>query len=277
MNFLNTTHKRKAFAITLSLLSLLLLLMFFFGMKYVTPPIEKGIEITFGTDEIGENKNTSTQIEKSEATPTPPMEKVEEKTPIEPIEEKPVLTQQTQESVVIPVKTPSKKVVEPPKNTPSTEPKKVETKKEIPQQKPSSETTDALANILGATKKNDANGNENQNGNQGNLQGNPYSHSFYGTGGNTTTGKGWGLNGRNLLGGQKILPDCNETGRVVVQIEVDKTGKVVKITPGVKGTNNNAPCLIEAAKKTAQTYRWNADEKAPERQVGFIVINFLLN
>ena len=70
--------------------------------------------------------------------------------------------------------------------------------------------------------------------------------------------------------------ECNEEGRVVVRIVVDRNGKVVEATPGVQGTTNTSPCLMEPARKTALMHSWNPDSKAPSQQVGFVVVNFKL-
>ena len=113
-------------------------------------------------------------------------------------------------------------------------------------------------------------------GYKGDPNGNPYANSFYGGSGTGGSGKGWGLNGRKNISGENIRQDCNEAGFVVVQIEVDRNGKVIRAKAGQKGTTNSAPCLLEAARKSALTYRFNADEKAPQTQIGFITINFRL-
>ena len=73
-----------------------------------------------------------------------------------------------------------------------------------------------------------------------------------------------------------VTPDCNEEGRVVVAITVDRSGKVISADPGVKGSTNNAPCLLAPAKATAFMYQWAPDVEAPEKQIGFVVINFKL-
>jgi len=72
------------------------------------------------------------------------------------------------------------------------------------------------------------------------------------------------------------VPDCQEEGRVVVEIHVNKSGKVTNAIPGKKGTTGDG-CLYEAAKKTALTYKWPSDAKAPTKQVGFVVVNFSLS
>lgn len=277
---LDTVHKRKSFTITSVILLMLLLLMFLSGMKYLDPPQEKGITITFGTDlqGMGEMQPASSTPQTEEVPEEIPEETpIPEEIPSEDDKQEEVVTQDTnEETPVIAQNTKKKQKKEDSSPKTQTQPKEPE------KPKPSSETTDALASILGTPKKTENNargggqGDDNVNGHKGSLDGNPYSNSYYGSGGSGGNGKGWGLNGRSLQGGEKIAQECNEEGRVVVEIEVDQTGKVVKIKPGVRGTNNSHPCLIEAARKTAQTYRWNADSRAPQRQIGFIEINFRL-
>ena len=81
------------------------------------------------------------------------------------------------------------------------------------------------------------------------------------------------MRGRGKPYKSKVLPECDEEGSVVVQIQVNRQGRVVNAVPGKRGTTG-ALCLYDAAKKTALTYKWPPDSKAPERQVGFVVINF---
>ncbi len=45
--------------------------------------------------------------------------------------------------------------------------------------------------------------------------------------------------------------NCNEYGKVVVEIVVDKDGNVIKAIAGVKGSTNNSKCLLIASKETA--------------------------
>ncbi|NJW55580.1 energy transducer TonB, partial [Salinimicrobium sp. CDJ15-91] len=76
---------------------------------------------------------------------------------------------------------------------------------------------------------------------------------------------------------EKFIQDCNESGIVVVQIEVDRSGRVTRAIPGVKGTTNNATCLTDPAKRAALATRFNSDSKAPAKQVGTIIYNFKLS
>ena len=115
-----------------------------------------------------------------------------------------------------------------------------------------------------------------RNNKQGQLNGDPYATSYYGSPGSGSATGGYGLNGRSLVSKGKVQQECNEEGRVVVKIIVDRNGSVISATPGVKGTTNNAACLLEPAKKTAFMHKWNLDAKAPDQQVGFVVVNFKL-
>jgi hypothetical protein len=82
------------------------------------------------------------------------------------------------------------------------------------------------------------------------------------------------------LGGRKAmrLPipvyQCRGGGDVTIRIEVDRRGYVVGTAIHAAVSTNNT-CLIEAARRAAQTSRFAADSKAPERQQGRIVYRFI--
>lgn len=278
---LNTQHKRKSFAVTSAILIMLVLLMLLSGMKYLDPPLEKGITITFGYDTQGMGEIQP--VAPSPITEDVPQENpeeipVEQDIPSQEDKQEEAITQTIEEDAPV-IAQNTKKKPNKTENKPKTE---NQPNKEPEKPKPSTETTDVLASVLGTPKRTDSNnkgggqGDDNVAGHKGSLSGNPYSNSYYGSEGSGGNGKGWGLNGRSLQGGEKIQQECNQEGRVVVEIEVDQTGKVVKMKAGVRGTTNPHPCLIEAAKKTAETYRWNPDNRAPQRQIGYIEINFRL-
>ena len=113
-------------------------------------------------------------------------------------------------------------------------------------------------------------------GDKGKLEGNSYSSSYYNNYGFGGRGKGYGLNGRNLQSNGKVVQDCNKEGTVVVRITVNNNGEVVQAVPGVKGSTNTHPCLLEPALKTALLHKWFPDNNAPAEQIGFVVIQFKL-
>ncbi len=113
-------------------------------------------------------------------------------------------------------------------------------------------------------------------GNQGNPSGNINSDNYNGTGlGNK--GISYSLNGRNSLSIPKPKYNLQESGKVVVEITVDKNGKVVNARPGMSGTTTTSNQLWKAAKNAALKARFNADSKAPAYQQGTITYNFELN
>ena len=120
-------------------------------------------------------------------------------------------------------------------------------------------------------------GNDNAAGDKGSPDGDPNAKSYYGNGAGLDGDGNYRLGGRRALNKEKFVQDCNESGIVVVRIEVNRQGQVIAATPGVKGTTNNASCLTEPARKAALATRFNSDADAPSRQVGTIVYNFKLS
>ncbi len=140
---------------------------------------------------------------------------------------------------------------------------------------------DKLDALMGGLNNSEGNaegseGDDNRAGDKGQPDGDPYAASYYGSPGSGSGTGGYGLGGRSLSTKGKVEQECNQAGRVVVRIVVDRNGRVIEATPGVRGTTNNDPCLLEPARKTAFKHRWNPDSRAPARQIGFVVVNFKL-
>ncbi|WGK66297.1 energy transducer TonB [Croceiramulus getboli] len=276
MAMLDTVHKRKSLTITTILHVLILILLFLVGMTYLDPPPENGIAINFGTSDVGSGNIQPTKPIASAPKNTTPEPQPQVTAPIK--EE--VVTQETEEAPVIknePKKETPKPVVEKPKEVtkkPVEQPKK-------PDPKPSQSTLDALSSITnGPTSEGEAaggEGNDNTAGDKGSRDGDPNASSYYGQ------GKGLDGDGNYLLGGRKALnkakriQDCNEAGIVVVSIEVDRNGNVIKAVPGVRGTTNNSRCLLQPAKEAALATKFNADGAAPPKQIGKIIYRFSLS
>ena len=184
-------------------------------------------------------------------------------------------------------------------------PKKVEEAKPVekPVPKPSKSTTDALSNLLNGTS-NGGDGDDKVAGNKGKASGDPNATGYNGGGGSGTgsgggngsgqglgTGSGYGNgngggrgngNGNYQLAGRKFLSTpspqytCDEEGTVVVQITVDRSGKVVNAQAGIRGTTNAAKCLLDQAKIAAMNTKINPSDDAPDKQVGKIIYSFKL-
>jgi len=113
-------------------------------------------------------------------------------------------------------------------------------------------------------------------GNQGSANGTPGANQ-YGSGGGAGNGISFSLDGRSARSLPKPGFPGNEEGRVVVEVTVDKYGKVTNANPGAKGSTTMNPALLSAAKKAALSARFNSDNGAPAFQRGTITYLFVLD
>ena len=281
-----TPEQKKSMLITTTLFVLLLLALIF--IKYANAvKIQElagggggGISINFGDSDVGMGDDFRSEVLKvsdQKSQPTASSASDEE-----------ILTTESDDAVGIP---PTPKKNDAPKKVTQPVPSKPT---------PSKSTNDALSNILKGSNKG-GDGDDNVAGNKGKANGNLNSGGYYGDGGSgggtgggngsgngpgngsgNGPGSGSGSGGGYNLGNRKALvkPDpnytCNETGQVAIEVTVDRTGRTTGVVRA-KGTTNTAPCLVEAAKIAARNTRWQADENAPEKQVGKIIYTFSLN
>ncbi len=298
---ISAADKRKSLVITI-LIYLLLLLILFFARFWPPANLQElaggggggGVTVNFGDSEFGSGNNFESEVleVKNETKQTPK--------PIDASEEQIIAQENTTDDNDVAFK-----------NKPVTNKPKVaivpkETKVEVLKPKVTKNTNDALANILNGSNKG-GDGNSNTQGNQGSANGS-LSNDGYGSGG-SGGGKGGGIGSGNgtgsgqgngsgsgvgsgsgsgggigySLGNRKALSKpapkytCNESGKVVVEVSVDRNGNTTNVVAGVKGTTNTAKCLLDQAKIAAMNTKWQASEDAPEKQVGRIVYSFTLN
>lgn len=298
MNTTNSSDQRKSILIASLLYSILLLILFF--IRFWPPAnLEEltggggggGVTVNFGDSDLGSGANYKSEILE--------VQKQVKQTPAKATPDEAILSQEnsTEETAIIPQK------VKPLKPTPilKEEPKPVV----VAKPKVSNNTNDALASIMkGANKGGD--GDDKVAGNKGNANGSLSSNGYYGTGGSgggtgggngtgngmgTGSGSGTGSGGGSgagsgggySLGNRKALSKpvpkyiCNESGKVVVEVAVDRNGRTISAIPGIKGSTNTASCLLEQAKIAALNTKWDASSNAPEKQIGRIEYNFNLN
>jgi outer membrane biosynthesis protein TonB len=251
-----------------------------------------GVTLNFGDSDFGSGKNIQSEVLN--------IQNEVKSTPTQSIPEESVLSQEntTQESVVLPQKEKPKKTEVVVKENP---------KPEVVKPKVSNATNDALSSILkGANKGGD--GNDKTAGNKGKSNGSLTATGYYGTGGSgggtgggngtgtgigngsgygpgngSGTGGGSGGGSGYSLGNRKALSKpapkymCDESGKVVVEVSVDRNGNTINAVAGVKGTTNTAKCLLDQARIAAMNTKWDASANAPEKQVGKIIYNFNLN
>ena len=293
MNVLTTPHQKKSAVITTLIAGLLMLLFFTLGLTYFSPPISYGMEVNLGTSTSGSGvvqppKPPAQQAAITEETPEEEVQQAETspQPPSEVKEETKVLTESESE-VAVDEKEKSEEDFPP-------EPKEIleeivekveeleEPKPDLESVKPKPEISESTKSVLSGLINNnkreqvEGEGDDAEVGDKGKQGGNPYANSYYNQAGLGGVGKGYGLNGRNLQSGGKVVQECNQEGIVVVRITVNRKGEVVLAEPGVKGSTNTHPCLLEPAKKTAELHRWHSDGDAPQKQIGFVVIQFKL-
>jgi len=281
MKYFKTKHEKDSARITLLITVIILLLIFIVGPKYMDPPLEYGIAVNFGTTNFGSGSVQPKKPIKSQPKKIKEPQKIEESKPetSKPQEiKKEVLTQDNAESIAIKKKESAEK-----KKKAKAEAKAKKEAQRIERIKREQEAKKKrLDDLIGGIGKSDGTetrgeGDDNRAGDKGQLNGDPYAPSYFGNPGSGGGGTGYGLRGRGRPFKNVEKQKCNEEGRVVVKITVNRSGKVVNAEPGVKGTTNNALCLLDPARKTALSYVWKPDPKAPSQQVGFIVIDFSLS
>ncbi|WP_053991681.1 hypothetical protein [Mangrovimonas sp. TPBH4] len=292
MKYFETKYERNSAKITALIMVILILLLFVVGHKYLDPPEEYGVAVNFGNSAVGSG---DVQPTKPLAPPTETVETpVEEVKPEETVQPQPkevvetaskaedVLTEESAEAIAVKKKKEADakakaeaERVEREKRE-AAEKKRLEEEKKKQEEAKKKQALDALIGGVSNSKGTETGGEgpDGKPGDKGQLDGDPYAPSYFGGSGPGKGGVGYGLGGRGRPSKEIFKQDCNEYGLVVVRIEVDRSGNVVAAEPGIRGTTNTHPCLLEPAKKIALSHKWPADPKAPARQVGFVSINF---
>lgn len=93
-----------------------------------------------------------------------------------------------------------------------------------------------------------------------------------------TSGKGisYILQGRAVQNLPAPRHDYQGEGRVVVEVSVDRSGKVIEATPGIKGSTTLDGYLLKIAEEAAMGPSFTAKPDAPPVQKGTITYIFIL-
>lgn len=205
-----------------------------------------------------------------------------------------LLTQDHEPSIALHTKKTQKKVIEKRKLDPSIEIEKRRKQEQIAQQRLEEQNSqkklleEKMIGNINSRAKNAFGGGLTDNGstskgegitygpgNQGNPDGQP-GVKRYGPGGGIGNGISYNLSGRQARSLPKPAYPGNEGGIVVVEVTVDKLGKVSAVRGGIFGSTSNDPDLLEAATKAARAAKFNVDDNAPEFQKGTITYHFVL-
>ena len=283
------SERGKGVAGTIIIHLVLFLLLIFVGFSVPPPPeIEEGILVNFGTDETGLGMiEPSPPAYQEEASP-PAAENV-----VKVTNEEPILTQNTEDA-------PEVKKVDPEAEKRKLE--KIEADKKLKEQREAerilkvqaeaerkriaaeqqrqsdimNRTKNALANSKNAGTSSTGEGITGGAGNQGSATGSVDSKVRGEGSGLGDKGIAYDLQGR----GFQTLPspkyDYQGEGRVVVEVSVDRSGKVIQAIPGTKGSTTLDEYLLKVAKDAALQARFNEKPDAPLIQKGTITYNFIL-
>jgi len=253
MEFIRDRNKRESAMIVTVIGILLLFLLIFAGLPYPDPPIDDAMtmQISFGRDNQGDGDTQPDEVSESEPEEVPEEVAESKPVPVESVED--VVTQNTEETISMPVE-----------NTTDSE---TETVVEEPVQE-----VDPQALYPGNTSNSssdDSQGDTGGPGDQGSPDGGD-NNNFKGS----PDGTGFKLSGRGILHRPSITNTTQETGKVVVNIWVDRNGKVIRATPGAKGSTTTNSHLRKLAKTAALQYKFTSNTKAKEEQQGTVVIVF---
>jgi outer membrane biosynthesis protein TonB len=275
-----------------------------FSTPQLPPDTGEGILVNFGTGETGSGeiepsppalKQESSAPPVKEVTPPPSSSKAAVKT-----KEEPLLTQNTEDAPAVKKADPeaTKKKLE-----------KIEADKKIKEERDAeririrqeeaekkriaaeqqresdimNRTKNALANSQNRGTNSTGEGIAGGPGNQGDPNGSINSKvrgvgSGLGDKGSGTGDKGisYNLQGRGFQALPHPKYDYQGEGIVVVEVSVDRSGKVVQATPGTKGSTTLDEYLLKVAKEAALGARFEVKQDAPVIQKGSITYKFIL-
>jgi colicin import membrane protein len=267
----------------------LLLLLVIVGFSVPPPPEkEEGILVNFGTGETGSGliEPSPPVVEKTVSTP-PPQQSAEKHT------EDALLTQNSEEA-------PEVKKVDPAAEKKKREKieadRKIKEQLEAEKQKKIAEeierkrieaeqqrqtdiinrTKNALANSKNANTNSTGEGVAGGEGNQGSVNGSVDSKNRGEGSGLGDKGISYDLKGRGFQSIPEPKYDYQREGKVVVEVRVDRDGKVIQATAGIQGSTTLDEDLLRIAKEAALKARFESKPDAPNIQIGTITYNFKL-
>ena len=233
-----SNNKTIAVAVTVAVHAVAVVLLFLFALTTPLPlPGEAGVEVNLGMYNEGMGYNQQPKPT-NEVQPAAPQQETKEET----------VTQDTEEAPAI----------EPPKP-----------KKEEPKVDPR-----ALFKPVNPQDNTSSEGNTNTPGDQGNPNGGQDINNYEGQGG-SGGGPSYDLGGRNAKSLPRPSKDFSEEGTIVVDIWVDRDGRVQRTDIG-KGTTITNTRMRETARQAAMSSVFAPDTEAAELQKGTITYKFII-
>lgn len=298
-----TESQRSGIIYTVLIHACILLFLLMLTLSTDIPPTStEGLLVDFGYSETGKGEEEPSAVySKNDNLYKPPVQVSQKATSTaQPqiksgdIKEEDLLTQDQEATIALRSKKVEKKIVEKKTPDPAIELEKKRKQEEIAQQKLEEQNLQKkmkeeqmIGNINSRVKNafgggltdngstSQGEGNTYGPGNQGDPNGQP-GVKRYGPGGGTGNNISYNLSGRQARFLPKPAYPGNEGGIVVVEVTVDKLGKVSAVRAGIFGSTSSDPDLLEAATKAARAAKFNVDDNAPAFQKGTITYHFVL-
>jgi len=283
------SEKKKGIIGTSIMTIIILTLLVLVAFKLPEPPeTEEGILVNFGTDESGfgmiepspppvqEEASVpppvaATEVQKEEALLTQNDEEAPEVKKVDPEAERKRLEKiEADRKIKVQLEAERKK-----KEAEEAERKRIEAEQKR-QADIMNKTRDALANSKNAGTTSKSEGDAGGTGNQGVQTGSVDSKNRGEGSGLGNQGISYDLGGRGFQSLPKPNYDYQGEGKVVVEVSVDRSGKVIQARPGITGSTTLDDYLLKVAKEAALKARFEAKSDAPAVQKGSITYNFVL-
>lgn len=269
MDYREENNYPKAFLATGIIMAVLIALCYFIVFKN-PPPQEMGtggILVNYGTTDEGMG-NDLTSVEEPSKAEKPNHTKPSKVTPAPATEQK-TQTEQSDKKVVTQNTEDAPEV----NATPKKVSKVVATEPAVKAAKPTvNQNALYKGKSNGATGEGD--GTTNTPGNQGKPTGSTLADNYNGTG---SGNGGLQMAQRSFISKPSVTDDHRSTGKVVVDIRVDKDGNVTYASAGAKGTTITDANLLQRCEDAVRNSKLNPSPNAADNQVGKVVFVFKLN
>lgn len=248
-----------ALIVTVLFHAILVALLLFFALRTPLPlPGEEGIEVNLGNSDVGMGDIQPEEVASLQnASPPPSSSQADDEAVTENSDESPAIEKINKK--VSKTVEPTNTQVTKPKTETSTQP--VANPKAIYTGKSNKTTQGGSQGITG------------QPGDQGKPNGTPGSTNYDGLGGKGN-GIGYDLGGRGAKNLPKPVYNSDEQGDIVVEIKVDRDGRVTFARAGARGTTISDQTMQRQAEEAARRSLFVRDISAPEEQRGTITYRF---
>ncbi len=248
---------------------ILLILILFLPMMMTTPPPpeQEGLLVNLGLLDEGQGNETPKGTnEKVAPEPAPKPAEIQKVIPPAPAT-KPA--KEVSQSIITSNEQDDIKVREAKAKQQADADAKRKAAEEASKQAAFNKTKQSYGDLLGTGSK----GNTGKPGSQGDPNGDPNSNILEGIS-NGSGRVGGGLGSRGVLHEPKITDNSQKTGVVVINVCVDKTGRVMKATYTQKGSTTTDSELQKIARDAALQFKFTASDI--EEQCGTVTVDFKL-